>query len=252
MHESAPPVIDATQDRPLSAAAVASLVLGLLVCIPGAGLIGTVCGAIGVAATGANGSKRGRGMAMAGLIISIIAVIVWVVVAILTQRAWSVFIKPSMEVVIEGPDRTLKAAFADDATAFDADWMPGRAPSEAERAAFVEGVTLVLGAYQGGSIEEGAQPPAESMSGGAEDFRIPWTFTFADGIASGTVTYRPSRGGETTAGGAYVAVDAIEIEGPDGERFVLTRSRSAGDSGTATTPATADPEPDTEPEASAP
>lgn len=227
MHDAAPPVIDADQqERGLSATAVASLVLGLLFCIPGAGLVGTVLGGIGVAATGASGSKRGRGIAVGGLILSILGIVGWVLVAISAQQAWTLLIKPSMEVVMEGPDRTLKAAFAGDASTFDADWMPGRAPSDAERLAFIEGVTLVLGAYQSGSIEEGAQPPADSMSGGTEDFKIPWAFTFADGIASGTVTYRPSRRGETTAGGAYVAIDAIEIEGPDGEVFRLMRARS--------------------------
>ncbi len=226
MHDDTPPMINADHGRPLSAAAVASLVFGLLICIPGAGLVGAVLGGVGVATTGANGLKRGRGMAISGLILSVVSLVIWVVSAFSLQKAWTVLIKPSMEVVMDGPDRTLKAAFAADSATFDADWMPGRAPSDADRAAFVEGVTLVLGAYEGGSIEDGAQPPADSMSGGAEDFRIPWSFTFANGIASGMVTYRPSRGGETTPGGAYVAIDAIELEGPGGATFVLTRSRS--------------------------
>jgi hypothetical protein len=234
MHESAPPVITDPQDRPLSAMAVASLVFGLLLCLPGAGLPGVICGAIGLSATGANGARRGRGLAVSGLVISVIAMAGWIVAAIVAQQVWSGLIKPSMEVVMEGPDRTLTAAFAADGTAFESDWMPGRAPTESERAAFVSGVTLVLGTFQGGSIEEGAQPPAESMSGGANDFDIPWSFTFSEGIASGVVTYRPSRQGETTPGGAFVAIDAIEIEGPDGTRFRLTRGRAADSEAAAT------------------
>lgn len=218
----APPLVSVpAQDRPLSAAAVASLVFGLLMCLPGAGLLGIVSSAFGLMSTGATGVRRGRGMAIAGLVLSAISILIWVVVAIGMNRAWTELVKPAMAVVIEGPDRTLKAAFAEDGVTFDADWMPGRAPAEAERAAFIAGVTLVLGDYRAGSIEEGAQPPASSMSGGSDDFTIPWTFTFAEGETSGTVTYRPSRAGEVTPGGSYVAIDAIEIEGPDGTRFRL-------------------------------
>ncbi len=218
----APPLVSVpVQDRPLSAAAVASLVFGLLMCLPGAGVLGIVSGAIGLTGTGANGVRRGRGVAIAGFVLSAISILIWVVVAIGMNQAWNELVKPAMAVVIEGPDRTLKAASAGDGVTFDADWMPGRAPTEAERATFIAGVTLALGVYRAGSIEEGAQPPANSMSGNAEDFTIPWTFTFAEGETSGTVTYRPSRAGEVTPGGSYVAIDAIEIEGPDGTRFRL-------------------------------
>ena len=63
--------------------------------------------------------------------ISILSLFGWIVTGILAVQGWNAYVKPSMEVVISGPDRTLQAAFKGDATAFDADWMPGRAPSAA-------------------------------------------------------------------------------------------------------------------------
>ena len=229
MHDADPTVATSLEQRPMSAAAVASLVFGLLLCIPGAGLIGTVTGAIGLASTGPTGTKRGRGVAVSGLVISILSLFGWIVTGILAVQGWNAYVKPLMEVVISGPDRTLQAAFKGDATAFDADWMPGRAPSAAERTAFVSGVTLVLGEFKGAEIQAGAQPPTDSMSGNAEDFELPWTFTFENGACSGVVTYRQSRRGEMTPGGAYVGIDAIEITGPSGTRFTLGGGDSTGD-----------------------
>jgi hypothetical protein len=229
MHDVHPTVTTASEGRPMSAAAVASLVFGLLLCIPGAGLIGTVTGVIGLASTGPTGMKRGRGIAISGLVISILSLFGWIVTGVVAVQGWNAYVKPSMEVVISGPDRTLQAAFKGDVTAFDADWMPGRAPSAAERTAFVSGVTLALGEFKGAEIQAGAQPPTDSMSGNAEDFELPWTFTFENGACSGVVTYRPSRRGETTPGGAYVGIDAIEITSPSGTRFTLGGGDGTGD-----------------------
>jgi hypothetical protein len=60
-----------------SAAAVTSLVCGLLLCIPGiTGLIAIICGAVGIGAT-KNPAVRGRGMAVAGLILGILNIAGW-------------------------------------------------------------------------------------------------------------------------------------------------------------------------------
>ncbi|MGD1276688.1 MAG: DUF4190 domain-containing protein [Tepidisphaeraceae bacterium] len=60
-----------------SAAAVTSLVCGLLLCIPGiTALIAIICGFVGIGAT-KNPAVRGRGMAVAGLILGILNIAGW-------------------------------------------------------------------------------------------------------------------------------------------------------------------------------
>jgi hypothetical protein len=60
-----------------SGTAVASLVCGLIMCIPGiTGLVAVITGFIGIAETGKPG-VRGRGMAVAGLILGLISLCGW-------------------------------------------------------------------------------------------------------------------------------------------------------------------------------
>jgi hypothetical protein len=59
-----------------SAAAVTSLVCGLLLCIPLAVIVAIITGIIGIAAT-SNPMVRGRGMAIAGLILGIVGLGLW-------------------------------------------------------------------------------------------------------------------------------------------------------------------------------
>jgi hypothetical protein len=60
-----------------SAAAVTSLVCGLIFCIPGlTGLIAVITGGVGIAAT-SNPAVKGRGMAIAGLILGLLSLAGW-------------------------------------------------------------------------------------------------------------------------------------------------------------------------------
>jgi hypothetical protein len=60
-----------------SGAAVASLVCGLIMCIPGiTGLVAVITGFVGIAETGKPG-VRGRGMAVAGLILGFVSLCGW-------------------------------------------------------------------------------------------------------------------------------------------------------------------------------
>lgn len=239
----------APEERPVSATAVASLVFGLLLCIPGAGIPGAALGAIGFATTGSTGTRRGRGLAVAGLVLSVVAIAGWAIAAVSAKQLYDTTIAPTMEVVFTGPDRTLTAAFNDDQTAFEADWMPGTAPADAERKAFVAGVTLALGAFQSAKLDEnGGPPPTDSMGPGGDAFEIPYTLQFANGSVSTLVRFQPSIRGEVTPSGSYVGIDRIEVKVPDGGRFVLGAGGGADPGSDAaepsTTPSTTE-EPDT-------
>lgn len=84
-----------------SAAAVTSLVCGLLLCIPGVtALVAIICGIIGISVTG-NPMVKGRGMAIAGLILGLLNIVGWTGIV---GGYWS----------LTKPERTLSRQFVSD------------------------------------------------------------------------------------------------------------------------------------------
>jgi hypothetical protein len=84
-----------------SAAAVASLVMGLLGCLPFAtGILAIITGIVGIAVT-ARPDVKGRGMAVAGLILGIFSLLSWTGIGVGARRWW----------VISAPERILARQF---------------------------------------------------------------------------------------------------------------------------------------------
>jgi hypothetical protein len=84
-----------------SAAAVTSLVMGLLGCVPLlTGALAILTGIIGITVTG-NPAVKGRGMAIAGLILGILSILGWTAVSGVAWRWW----------VISGPQRVVARHF---------------------------------------------------------------------------------------------------------------------------------------------
>jgi hypothetical protein len=91
-----------------SAAAVISLVLGILFCIPGIASLGAMLfGIVGIRAT-SSPQVRGRGIAITGLIFGLLGVLFWGACAAGGGYYWNTYYKPA------GPERALAITFAQD------------------------------------------------------------------------------------------------------------------------------------------
>ena len=87
-----------------------SLVLSLIVCVPGLSLIAVILGFVGT--TRRPVARRGRGMAIAGVVLGLL-VVAWIGIGIVGYRAVDAF-GGSIVFVIKAPTETMKAAFNDD------------------------------------------------------------------------------------------------------------------------------------------
>jgi hypothetical protein len=216
MDAPAPPVITADESRPLSGMAITSLVFGLLACLPGAGLLGIIFGLIGIAGTGANGVRRGRGIAVSGTVLSLVSLIGQIVVI-----AWLISVGSGVfHLFVSGPEDVMKAAATGDRTVLAEYFFADEVPSDAELAAFLAAVTAEAGTFQRGALSESVQPPMSPSPGDTMD--LPYVFEFDKGSRTATVSFVVAEDGRTTKAGLPIAIRSITIMGSDGSEFTLT------------------------------
>jgi hypothetical protein len=118
--EAPPSFGDQTHSEPAktSGLAVTSLVCSLIVCCPLVTIFGPLLGVIAVATIGSNPARKGKGLALAGILIGLITTGVWVGGIVVGKKAiW--------DPMMEGPAVELRAAFDGDYDTFRAGMMGG-------------------------------------------------------------------------------------------------------------------------------
>lgn len=145
---------------------IAALVCSLIFCCPLTTLLGPILGLIALAKMGA---KKGRGMAIAAILIG----------AVLTG-GWGFlfyFWGQAIAVVMAGPTDALQAGFNGDIAAFKAQFHgAGAAASDAEARAFIDELRRRYGAYQSCHFNDQSTP---RMKFGQPATPFPYTITFA-------------------------------------------------------------------------
>lgn len=187
---------------PMSAAAVSSLVLSLILCIPGLSVLGLIFGIVGVAATG-GGVRRGRGLAVTGIIFSLLVSTGWLVLLWLSS-----FVLPSIMFVITGPQSVMEEAFQGNATEVRAVFISGSAPDDASTAAFVSTLRGQYGEFENVLPDEGDSPPV-----GAQAFTLPFQFEFSNGMVPGSIDFEVSE--VPTSTGSYLRINEIRLPASD-------------------------------------
>jgi hypothetical protein len=118
--------------------AISSLVMGLLCCIPGPGLLAVLLGSIGlIRIRTSEGRKSGRGLAIAGILLGILVSIAWVFIAIGAVTFAQAFAQQAGRVttLLQTPSPTaIRAALSPQAAAIVTDerWNAFRTEIEAE------------------------------------------------------------------------------------------------------------------------
>ncbi len=200
-----------SEEVPSSGAAIASLVLSLIVCVPGLSLIATILGFVGISAT-SGGVRRGRGMAVAGVVVGLLVSVLWVGGGIVAYRLVDVF-EDSIMFVVQGPTDTMKAAFADDYATVRQKFTADRTPSDEAIAAFAQALRGRYGAFKIAEPASDSGPPP-----GQSEFSMSYTFKFAEGSVDANVFFDIDEEAVEAGSGSFIAIQRIEIDGDGADR----------------------------------
>lgn len=203
-----------------SVMAILSLVCSLICCIPGLGAIGALFGVGGlIGIKSSNGRVGGTGLAITGIILGMLATLLWIVGVIAMSQAMAL---PGQ--MVKGP---LEPIAARDVAEFRAYLDPqfGATVSDAEIVSFMDAVDDKMGALVGppeslmalmgafmevGEIYQQIQPPGQPQPQNV----IPWPVEFDGGWAVVSIEFGPDPTGVTLKG-VVISIGVITKDGTE-------------------------------------
>lgn len=217
------------EPRRVSALAVSSLIFGILCCIPGFGLIGTILGGSGLIAIGrSEGRLSGRGMAFTGLLLGLFGTLAWL--GVLVGGSYTLQQMGTYSDIVRAADKG-------DHTGVRAMLSPAAAKSitDAQIDAFAARVKAEHGAFQGppsglagwfsgyGAVGEGIQ----RVTANKNPQPIPLPVRFDQGWGLCLITIDPS----ATMGSGMATVGELIVIAKDGSEIKLGDPPPEGNGG---------------------
>jgi hypothetical protein len=166
-----------------SAMAVASLVCSLICCFPVTTILGVLLGVFALVSISSNPAKRGKGLAIAGILLGIVFTAGQAFVGYNAYTSWQMFKR--------APHQALEPGFRGDYASMRANFGPaGMAATDEDAQAFVEELRARYGELQGSEIDisqfQGMQPPPPGQSSVAT---LPWVLNFDQGSVDAELTF---------------------------------------------------------------
>ncbi len=152
--------VGAPGTRKSSGLAIASLVCSLVLCCPVTTVIGPLLGVAALATLSRRPDRGGRGLAIAGIIVGVLATVLWVVGG---QAIWARILEP----VIGRPAEALSAGFAGDVGRFKGCFHGAAAQTaDADASAFIDSMRGRYGDFVSAVPVEpvGEEGPAMTLS----------------------------------------------------------------------------------------
>lgn len=226
---------ESTEKPPFSVAAITSLVFSLLFCIPGMAVLGLLLGVIGIFTTG-GGARRGRGLAIAGMLLSFMVGAIWVI-GIMSITPW---ISGTLKFALTGPRDTMTAIFDGEMAVAQKHFLTRSRPTEQELTQFADSARARWGDYKKMSIKD-------PQNAGEPEIPIPIDVTFESGVVPGVVVF--SAGEDKSGVGdpsdivfmqsdndfhSFILIDSIMLQPATGESLSLGSPLASGAPGSAT------------------
>ena len=160
-----------------SGLAIASLVCSLICCIPLTTIPGILLGIGAMISIGGDPAKKGKGMAITGIVLGVIFTIIQAV----TYPPAIGYIKATMGLVWSGPTAALTAGFAGDVAGFkDQFYGAGAAADDVEAQAYIAELRRRYGEFTGCYFNEAAGQPSQPGFG-TPSVPFPYIIEFANG-----------------------------------------------------------------------
>lgn len=161
------------QPQRTSGMAIASLVCSLIICCPLITVLGPIFGAIALATIGSPPQRRGKGLAIAGIVIGLITTVLGIVAGMQIVRVVSEYI----EFVEAGPAPALQAAAASDVNGFRSYFVtPAANASDEQVQAFFAEVQSRYGTFISATMDQQTAPPQF----GSPVIVMPYILQFSD------------------------------------------------------------------------
>lgn len=134
-----------------SGLAISSLVCSLIFCCPLTTIIGPILGLIAFVTIGSNPNRRGKGLAVTGIILGVVLTSGWVYFG---SKAWA-FFGQAIELVANGPKTALVAGSSGDLTSFkEAFYGEGASVSDDKAQNFLDELNERYGAFADSRFDE--------------------------------------------------------------------------------------------------
>jgi hypothetical protein len=157
-----------------SGLAVTALVFSLIFFCPITTILAPILGAIAFATIGSDPKKKGKGMAIAAIILGLIFTTGQYFVG---KMAWDVGMG-WLKFVMQGPESALQKGFAGDIPGFKAEFFGGGASAtDAEAKAFIEALRSRYGEFTGARFDEQSGQRPQGQPGKA-NMPFPYILTF--------------------------------------------------------------------------
>ena len=220
---------ESTEKPPFSVAAITSLVFSLLFCIPGMAVLGLILGVVGIFTTG-GGARRGRGLAIAGMLLSFMVGAIWVI-GIMSITPW---ISGTFKFALTAPRDTITAIFDGEMAVARKHFLARSRPTEQELTQFADSARARWGDYKKMSIKD-------PQNAGEPEIPIPIDVTFESGVIPGVIVF--SAGEDKSGGGdssdivflqsdndfySFILIDSIVLQPATGESLSLGSPLASG------------------------
>ncbi|MHC4990725.1 MAG: DUF4190 domain-containing protein [Planctomycetota bacterium] len=217
--EAPPQHGDALSEPPrTSGLAVGSLICSLVFCCPITTVLGVLLGLAAFFSISANPARRGKGLAVVGLLLGIVFTAGQAFVANKAYQAYVVF--------RDAPGEALSPGFAGDYAAMRSSFgTGGLAATDAEAEAFVQELRQRYGELQRSDLDLVAYQTMQQPQPGQTEFTMPWLLIFDNATINAELTFSESTQGPDDR----IIFDSITVYDPDQGDLAFPAATTGGD-----------------------
>lgn len=204
--------------------AIFSLVLGLLCFVPGLGVLGLLCGVAALLAIASSGGRvAGKGLAIAGIVLSLLFSAIWIGLYLGARQVWSTAQSKVMQPLVQVVEYTEAGDFA--AARKNMTTTSANGATDADFQKFRDAYRAELGNYQNTPTDfwsyctgfAKAGKGMQGLAGGNNVFPIPANFSKGSGVL--VFEFEPGQGSQR--GQPDMKVRNVIIATPTGTKITL-------------------------------